>query len=209
MRWALIIWLLTSVWLCAQNKDSACRAFTLTGELAAKASFERAIGGGLSLQVKPAGLGSKGELDGWEIYILRAEDPEHDYIYPVNLPLRFNGMQILGASYNDDTKVSLGHPHGMWFLLNKADYDKMSSAVDHALWPYSAPQPDRVADEFYGVLKTVETGWLKFTVLSYELIPNTDSVKAMKFQVDFNVPQSFKLASGLSSSAATCSPHPQ
>src|ERR1043166_9338511 len=128
MRRALIVWLLAgSGLLCAQNKGSACRSFTVTGELAAKASFERVIGNGLSFQVKPTGLGAKGQLDGWEIYVVHPEDPEHDYIYPVNIPLRFNGVQILGASYNDDARTSLGRPHEMWFLLNKADYDK--------LWP--------------------------------------------------------------------------
>ena len=114
----------------------------------------------------------------------------------MNLPLRFNGVQILGASYVDDAKTSLGRPHEMWFLLNTADYDKMSPAVDHVLWPYSAPHPDKVADEFYGVLKIVQTGWLKFTVLNYDIAPDADSVKRIKFQVDFNVPQNFKPAPG-------------
>src|SRR5690242_8540401 len=108
MRRALILWLLSPLLLSAQNKGASCRSFTLAGELAAKASFERDIGNGLSFQVKPTGLGGKGELDGWEIYIVRPEKTEEDYIYPVNLPLRFNGVQILGASYNDDAKTSLG-----------------------------------------------------------------------------------------------------
>src|SRR5262245_35930519 len=195
MRRTLILWLLSSsALLSAQNKSSGCRSFSLNGELAAKASFERVIGNGLSFQIKPTGLGAKGDLDGWEIYIVRPEDPQHDYIYPVNLPLRFNGVQILGASYNDDAKASLERPHEMWFLLNKAGYDKMSPAVEHAYWPYSAPHPDKVADEFYGALKSVETGWMEFAVLQYELVPDADSVKRIKFQVDFNVPKSFKLA---------------
>ena len=209
MRRVLIFWLLIPVSLSAQNKSASCRSFTLASELAAKASLARDIGNGLSFQVKPTGLGAKGELDGWEIYIVRPEEPKKDYIYPVNLPLRFNGVQILGASYNDDAKASLGRPHEMWFLMNKADYDKMSPAVDHALWPYSAPHLDKVADEFYGVLKTVQTGWLKFTVLNYDIAPDADSLKRIKFQVDFNVPQSFKLAAGLNSSVTPCAAHPE
>jgi hypothetical protein len=209
MRRFLIIWLSASTLLFAQNKGSACRSFILAGELAAKATFKRDIGNGLSFQLRPTTLGAKGQLDGWEIYILRSDDLEHDYIYPVNIPLRFNGVQILGASYNDDAKASLGRPHEMWFLVTKADYDRMSPVLEHALWPYMSPHPDKVGDEFFAVLKTVETGWLKFVVLHYELVPDTDSVKRIQFQVDINVSQSFKLASGLSSSATTCSPHPQ
>lgn len=210
MRWALILWLLSSSTLFwAQDKESTCRSFTLTGELTAKASFARAIGNGLTFQVKPTGLGAKGQLDGWEIYIVHPEDPEHEYIYPVNLPLRFNSVQILGASYNNDAKATLERPHEMWFLTNKADYDKMWPVLEHVLWPYMSPHPDKVADEFYGVLKTVETGWLKFTVLNYEIAIDADSVKRIKFQVDFNVPKTFKLDSKLNSSAAACAAHPQ
>jgi hypothetical protein len=209
MRRVLILWLLVPVSLSTQNKSSSCRSFTLAGELAAKASFERDIGNGLFFQVKPTGLGAKGELDGWEIYIVRSEEPEEDYIYPVNLPLRFNGVQILGASYNDDAKTSLGRPHEMWFLLSKADYDKMSPVLNNALWPYMSPHPNKVAEEYFGTLKTVQTGWLKLTVLQYQLAPDADSVKSIKFQLDFNVPQSFKIASGLNSSVTACAAHPQ
>ena len=159
--------------------------------------------------MRPTGLGAKGQLDGWEIYILRSDDLEHDYIYPVNIPLRFNGVQILGASYNDDAKASLERPHEMWFLVTKADYDRMSPVLEHALWPYMSPHPDKVADEFFGVLKTVETGWLKFNVLHYDLTPDTDSIKKIAFEAEFTVPKSFKLASGLNSLPTVCAAHPQ
>ncbi len=210
MRRALILWLLSSASLVyAQNKSLGCQSFTLTGELEAKASFERVIGNGLFFQVKPTGLGAKGQLDGWEIYIVRPDEPEKDYIYPVNIPLRFNGVQILGNSYNDDAKTSLARPHEMWFLLNKADYERMSPVLDNALWPYMSPHPDKVGEEFFAALKAVETGWLKFTVLDYDIAPDSDSLKRIKFQVDFNVPKGLKLAPGLKSSAAACAAHPQ
>lgn len=210
MRRVLILWLLSSAaLLCAQTKSTSCRSFTLTGELLAKTSFERMIGNGLSFQMKPTGLGAKGELNGWEIYIIRPEAADQDFIYPVNIPLRFNSVQIIGPGYGNDTKTSLGHPHEMWFLTNKADYDKMSPVLNNALWPYMSPHPDKVGEEFFAMLKVVETGWLKFTVLNYDTVPDADSVTRIKFQVDFNVPQNFKLASGLSSSASACAAHPQ
>src|ERR1051325_7246341 len=178
MRMLTLVWMLSiSAFMYAENnKDAVCRSFALTGELAAKAGFERAIGNGLTFQLRPTGLGAKGQLDGWEIYIVRPEAAEQDYIYPVNIPLRFNGVQILGASYNDDARTSLGRPHEMWFLLNKADYDKLSPVLEHALWPYMSPHPDKVGDEFFAVLKTVETGWLKFNVLNYELASDTGDI---------------------------------
>ena len=116
MRRTLIIWLIgSSTLLFAQSKDLACRSFTLADELDAYDKFDRAIGNGLSLRLQPTEVGPEGEKNGWEISIVRAEAVDEDFIYPVNLPLRFNGVQILGASYNDDAKASLGHPHEMWF----------------------------------------------------------------------------------------------
>lgn len=209
MRLAFILWLLGSSFICAENKSAACRSFAFTGELAAKESFERVIGNGLTFQLKPTGLGAKGQLDGWEIYIVRPEKAEEDFIYPVNIPLRFNGVQILGASYNDDAKASLGRPHEMWFLLNKADYDRLWPAVEHALWPYSAPHPGKTTDEFFQALKSVETGWLKLTVLTYEIALEADSVRRIKFQAEFTMPTGFKLATDLNSAASSCTAHPQ
>jgi len=202
---ALILWLLgSSPLLCAQSKELGCRSFTVTGELAAKASFERIIGNGLSFQMKPTMLGANGQLNGWEIYIAQPGHVEHDYIYPVNFPLRFNGVQILGTSYNDDAKASLERPHEMWFMTNKTDYDKVLPVLNNALWPYMSPHPDKVGEEFSAVLKTVETGWLEVTVLNYDLAPDQDSIQRIKFQIQFIVPRSFKLPAGLSSGKAAC-----
>jgi len=210
MRQALILWLLSSPALfCGQTTIKSCRSFTLRGELSAKATYKRDIGNGLSFQLRPTRLGANGQLDGWEIYILRSDDVEHDYIYPVNFPLRFNGVQILGASYNDDAEASLGRPHEMWFLTNKTDYEKMVPVLNNALWPYMSPHPDKVGEEFSAVLKKVKTGWLEITVPSYNLVPDVDSIQRIEFQVDFIVPQTFKLATGLHSQAAECHAHPR
>jgi hypothetical protein len=85
----------------------------------------------------------------------------------------------------------------------------MSPVLNNALWPYMSPHPDKVADEFFAVLKTVETGWLKFTVLHFEPGADADSIKKMKFQIDLTVPKSFKLADGFHSRSAACHAHPQ
>jgi len=79
----------------------------LTAELSFGDHFEKAIGAGLVFRVDPARLVTRGELDGWSVTLVPLREPKHDYIYPVNPPLRSNGLQILGPSYGDDTRVRL------------------------------------------------------------------------------------------------------
>jgi hypothetical protein len=86
--------------------------------LVAGDTFEHAIGDGLIFRLRPEKLGHDSSLDGWTIEFFPQTSPQHDYIYSVNPPIRFNGLQALGATYGDDAKTSLGHPHQMRFLLD-------------------------------------------------------------------------------------------
>ena len=98
-----------------------------------------------------------------------------DYIYPVNPPLRFNGEQILGPSYGDDTKKSLGHPCELFFLLSSDDYDRIMPLATNVLWPYSAPRPENAADEYQTALRALTKGQLSFNVQSYDADPASGS----------------------------------
>ena len=128
----------------------------------------------------------------------------HDFIYPVNPHMRFNGLQILGPSYGDDTKASLAHPHEMRFLLDRADYDRISPLLTNALWPYSAPHPDQADDEYIGALKTLVTGQLKLTVPAYDADPVNGSIRRINFQAEFTTPGSFELDLALKPKPAVC-----
>jgi len=115
----------------------------LPGELQAGGHFEKVIGGDLVFRLEPEILGPHGDLHGWQISLAPSHESDRDYIFPVNPPLRFNGLQTLGPGYGDDTKTSLAHPHEMFFLLDRADYDRIWPLLTNALWPYSAPEPDK------------------------------------------------------------------
>jgi hypothetical protein len=112
---------------------SPCHSILVSGQLASAEHFENAIGGDLIFGINPEHLGPDGKLDGWTIELVPSREPKHDYIYPVNPPLRFNGLQTLGPSYGDDTKASLSHLHEMRFLLNQPDYDRLWPLVTNAL----------------------------------------------------------------------------
>ncbi len=181
-----------------------CHSIALTGELQSGNRFEKAIGGELVFRLEPERLGPEGEVHGWRISLVSSHERDHDYIYPVNPPLRFNGLQILGPSYGDDTKTSLAHPHEMRFLLNRADYDRLSPLLTNALWPYSAPDPDQAADEYIGALKALVVGQLKLTVRTYDADPVNGSIRRIEFQAEFTTPGTFEFDPALKPKPAAC-----
>jgi hypothetical protein len=122
----------------------------------------------------------------------------------VNPPLRFNGLQTLGPGYGDDAKASLAHPHQMFFLLNRADYDRIWPFVNNALWPYSAPKPDQAADQYFSALKTFTVGQLTITVPAYDADPANGSIRRINFQAEFTVPDNFELDQSLKPKPAEC-----
>jgi hypothetical protein len=201
--------LATALALGQGREAAACKSASFKAEIVAGQSFERDLSSDLTFRLAPTGLGPKGQLHGWEMSILALGRSERDYIYPVNPPLRFNGVQIFGPSYGETTKASLYYPHEVRFLLNQADYDRLSPLVTNALWPYYAPHPDQAAEEYFAVLKTMTTGRLKLTVLSYDADPETDSLRRMKFQVELAVPADFRLAEDLKPKPATCPANPE
>jgi len=183
---------------------TSCHSITLTGELKAGDHFEKVIGGELVYRLKPERLGPDGKLHGWRISLVSLHEPDRDYIYPANSPLRFNGLQILGPSYGDDTKMSLAHPHEMRFLLGRADYDRISPLLTNALWPYSAPHPDKADEEYVGALRTLVTGQLKFTVGAYDADPVSGSIRWINFQAEFTTPANFEFDQALKPKPAAC-----
>jgi hypothetical protein len=96
----------------------------------------------------------------------------------------------------------------MRFLLNQADYDRISPLVTNALWPYRALHPDLAADEYVTALKTINTGWLKLSVLSYKPDSTTGEVTNIKFGVQIKVPRDFVLAPGLKPEPTACPSNP-
>ena len=125
-------------------------------------NFERELGGGLLFRV------TSEKQPGWFFDIVPAEAVSKDYIYPVNLPLRFNPNQTLGPGYGENAKSSLGYAHEMQFLIYKTDYDQVSSLTENVLWPDKVSDPDRAFGDFASAVHRAKKGRLKVTVSSYK-----------------------------------------
>ena len=192
----------------AQSARPTCHSISFRHEILFEETFEKPIGGNLKFRLYPIRLGPKGELDGWRMEVVPEQAPTNDFIYPVNPPLRFNGVQIFGANHNEDAKASLGYPHLVRFLLRQEDFERLKTPLQNALWPYNAPDPDRAGPDYLDLLKTVPTGQLTVTVLSYETLLDKDSLRTMGFRAEITAPADFPLAPQLNPTPASCPAQP-
>jgi hypothetical protein len=157
-------------------------------------SFQQPISD-LTFEVRPL------KSTGWMFSLKDAKG--RDFIYPVNPALRFNGSQTLGAGYGDTAKQSLSHGRELGFLLNESDYDAFEPHVDHALWPYNAPDPDHAADEYLDALEKLRTGLLRLTILRADVAPD-DTVRSAEFKAEFIAPTWFQFDPSLASRPTIC-----
>jgi hypothetical protein len=178
----------------------ACQSAFFKVALNASDNFERELGGGLLFRVRSQ------KEPGWFLDIVPAEANTKDYIYPVNLPLRFNGNQTLGPGYGETVKSSLAHPHEMRFLLNRSDYDRVSGLIGNVLWSYQTPDPDKALADYTNAVDAARKGSLRVTVSSYKTDPKTGVLARIKLRVEVTTPQDFQFAPHLNPISWPCHP---
>jgi hypothetical protein len=177
-----------------RSTQTQCTAVAVSFSLKTGDSFQKSICN-LIFQMQPL------NSTGW-MFSLK-DTKGHDFIYPVNPALRFNGSQTLGAGYGDTAKQSLSHDRELGFLLNESDYDAFEPFVDHALWPYNAPDPDHAADEYVDALEKLRTGLLRLTILRADVAPD-DTVRSAEFKAEFIAPTWFQFDSSLAPYSVIC-----
>ncbi len=180
-------------WTPSQDRSTQthCIAVAISFSLKTGDSFQKPIGD-LTFEMQPL------KSAGWMFSLKDAKG--RDFIYPVNPALRFNGSQTLGAGYGDTAKQSLSHGRELRFLLNESDYDAFEPYVDHALWPYNAPDPYHAADEYLDALEKLRTGLLRLTILRAN-VARDDAVRSAEFKAEFIASTRFQFDPSLA-------PHP-
>jgi hypothetical protein len=172
------------------QRSPSCQFVSFKVTLNAGDNYERELGGGLLFRIRSE------KEPGWFVDIVPAEANTKDYIYPVNLPLRFNGDQTLGPGYGETVKSSLSHPHEMNFLLDRSDYDRISALVPSVL-----SDPDRALTAYTNAVDNARKGWMRITISSYKTDPKTDAkngaLSHIKLHVGITTPQDFQFAPGL------------
>jgi hypothetical protein len=178
----------------------ACHSVSFKVHLNAGESFQRELGGGLLFRV------SSEKGPGWFLDIVPAEENTKDYIYPVNLPLRFNANQTLGAAYGESVESSLAHPHEMYFLLNRSDYERVFGLIGNVLWSYQTPDPDKAVSDYTNAVDDARKGWLRITVSSYKTDSKTGALTRIKLRVEASTPEDFQFAPHLNPLPSPCHP---
>lgn len=182
--------------LLSQDKSTQpqCIAVAISFSLNTADSFQQPISN-LTFKMQPL------KSTGWAYSLNDAKG--RDFIYPVNPALRFNGSQMLGAGYGDTAKQSLSHGRELRFLLNESDYDAFWPFVEHALWPYNAPDPDHATEQYLSEFDKLRTGLLRITIVRSD-VSTDDEVRSAEFKVQFIAPGAFPLISSLSPHAVVC-----
>jgi hypothetical protein len=183
----LSIFLLPSI--SAQVQSSyACQSVFFKASLRSGDDFVRELGGGLLFRVRSQ------KEPGWFLDIVPAEANTKDYIYPVNLPLRFNGNQILGPGYGETVKSSLAHPHEMNFLLSRSDFDRISDLIGNVLWSYKTKDPDKALSDYTNAVEDAKKGSLRVAISSYKTDPKSGGPTRIKLRVQITTPVDFQFA---------------
>jgi hypothetical protein len=138
--------------LLSQDKGTQpqCASVAISFALKTGDSFQQSVSD-LTLELQPMAS------TGWIFSLVDTKD--RDFIYPVNPALRFNGSQTLGAGYGVTAKQSLSYVRELRFLLSGSEYEVFWPYVEHALWPYTAPDPDHAADQYLSELDKLRTAF--------------------------------------------------
>lgn len=178
------------------QRTPSCQMVSFKVVVNAKNDYEREMGGGLLLRLTEEG-------SGWFVDIVPAEEVTKDYIYPVNLPLRFNPNQTLGPGYGESVQSSLSHVHEMNFLLDRPDYERISALMDNVLWPHKTADPDQALDVYNNAVSSARKGSLRIAVASYKADSN-GALAHIKLRVQITTPPEFPFAPGLNPWPAPC-----
>lgn len=179
------------------QRSLSCQIVSFKVTVNANDNYERELGGGLLFRVRS-------QKEGWFVDIVPAEENTKDYIYPVNLPLRFNGNQTFGPGDGETVKTSLSHPHEMNFLLDRSDYDRISALVGNVLRSYQTPDPDRALADYTKAVDNAPKGWIRITTSSYKTDPKTGTLTRIKLRVGITTPPDFQFAPGLNPWSSPC-----
>ncbi len=181
-----------------KQKAQQCSTVKVTFSLKAGESFHKEIGN-LTFSVRADT--SQERPNGWTFSIDNTYGD--DFIAPVKIPLRFNPSQILGPGYGLTARDSLKSIRELRFLINDSDYELVAPLWRDALWPYSAPDPEKAADLYTSALRRIPLGMLRLRILQADVSPE-DLIRSASFEAEFIVPAQFGLAPSLSPRSSSC-----
>jgi hypothetical protein len=181
----------------AGTTTSGCSAVSFTAVLNAGQSLRRKVAD-LAFEIRATK--DKGVCDGWTFSLEDASG--HDFIYPVNMPLRFNPSQILGCSYGLTASQGLEMKRTLRFILSEQEYLRLDPLMRNALWPGDSPDP-HAAETHLKAIAAVQTGLVRLNTLHFEISPD-GMVRSATFRVELIAPKGFHFDPGVKSYSTAC-----
>jgi hypothetical protein len=201
-----IIWILFSAVLffhqpafSQYQNPSSCNSVALQLSLEQGRSYEKSIGP-LTLKIEAQKDVHDKDL-GW--YYTLVDDLDRDYIYPANLPIRYNPLQTLGAGYDLDAAGSMDWNRSARFLLSRSDYERIDPLLKQALWPVDAPDPENAGRNYINALKNTDGGFLNLKISDAEVSPG-NIVRRAVLEIKFTAPAAFPFDPSLSPEITAC-----
>ena len=177
---------------------SACHESAFDGRIGGGEEYSHELGGGLLLRLTPS-LAPSNENWGWVIQV-QPRDSNDDYAWPVNPPFHFGNSQWLATGYNESAQQQLSREHEVFFVLDKAEYERATKLANDAL---NSSDPE-AAGKFLAILPTLRSAVLKLKPVKYETTNEGKSVSWMQFSVSVTAPASFQPASGMDTKNIAC-----
>jgi hypothetical protein len=186
------------LWSRSSASGPHCNAVSFAARLNVGESFAQKVDD-LEFKIRPTH--DKGFCDGWTFSL---DDPDgHDFIYPVNMPLRFNPSQFLGCSYGLTARQGLEMKRSLRFILTEGDYLLLDPLMRNALWPGDSPHPEHAAERYLKAIAAVRTGLVRLNTLRFE-VSSDGLVRSAVFRVDLIAPADFHFNPALKPFSMTC-----
>jgi len=175
-----------------------CNVVSFTASLEAGHSFNQKVGG---LEFKLRATNDKRLCNGWWFSLEDAGG--HDFIYPLNLPLRFNPSQFLGCSYGLTVRQGLEMKRSLQFILTEEDYARLGPRMSDALWLANSPDPEHAGEKYLAALRTVRAGLIQLNTTHFDLSPN-GLIRSATFRVKLTAPDRFQFDPALKPYSTAC-----
>lgn len=185
-----------------EASGNSCSTVSFTARLDAGRSLVQKVGG---LVFRFRAAQGNGLCGGWTFTL---EDTDgHDFIYPVNFPLRFNPSQYLGCSYSLTARQGLEMRRSLRFILTERDYLRLDPLMKDALWPADSPDPKHAGEKYLKAIQKIQTGLIRLEAQRYEMSPD-DLIQSATFRVDLTAPNSFNFGPDLKPHSTPCPANP-
>lgn len=181
-----------------KTTQGQCTAVSFVAKLKAGNNFKQKVDD-LEFEIRAStGMPPCG---GW--YFTLDDAAGHDFIYPVNMPLRFNPSQNLGCSYGLTAQQGLEMKRSMRFLLTEHDYLRLYPLMRDALWPGDSPDPEHAAGTYIKAITEVPTGLIRIETEHFK-ISKSGVVHSAEFKVELIAPASFAFGQALKPHSTAC-----